>query len=57
MEGNQGSGREGWPADLPVHQVGEEEEIEGADPEVIEHMEGQLKPLNVIGGEVDHMAR
>ena len=49
MENDKGHGKEGWPADLAVDQVGEDSKMEGTDPEKVDEEEGKVEPLNVIG--------
>ena len=55
LENDEGHGEKSWPADLPVHQVGEDSQVEGTDPQEVHKQEGQVEPLHVIGGQVDHV--
>lgn len=45
--------QEGRPPHLPVHEIGEHSEMQGADPEEVDEQEGQIKSLDVIGHEID----
>ena len=55
LEDDKGHCEEGRPANLTVHQVGEDSEMEGTDPQKVEEEEGEVEPLNIIGCQVDHM--
>ena len=55
LENDKGKGEKGGPADLPVHEEGEDGEMEWTDPEEMEEEEGQVEPLDVVGGQVDYM--